>query len=85
MKIRTDFITNSSSSSFIIMKDEITAKELDLIKKYIYSEENTDGWSLKEYPETFNGFTIMDNGAFWEFIRTHNIREDIFEFIDDWM
>lgn len=77
MKIRNGFVSNSSSSSFIINKNNLTADEEKLILDYIDSEANDDGWSI-EIDETsglINGWTSMDNGAFETFCHDYRLNK----------
>lgn len=66
MKIRTSFVSNSSSSSFIANIDRLTKKEIKKLLDYEKSDENTDGWQINIDKERglIVGSTLMDNGAF---------------------
>ena len=63
MKIRNGFVSNSSSSSFIIKKESISELQAKALLDYASSEDNWDGWSIYELEEGIRGFTIMDNGS----------------------
>ena len=80
MKIRTGFVSNSSSSSFIILKDNVSNDTLWAIKNYLDSEENEDGWSYTESENELNGFTVMDNGAIFKFLNTTDMPFSAIEF-----
>ena len=70
MKIRIGFVSNSSTASFIITKKDVEEKTIQAIKGYLDSDENSDGWSYTDLDLTLDGFTIMDNGAFHNFLKT---------------
>lgn len=68
MKQRQGFVSNSSSSSFVIRLDDITAKQLKLIqthqikgKKHGIPHAMTDPWTIEVTEETVKGSTWMDN------------------------
>ena len=68
MKIRSGFVSNSSSSSFVAAINRLTDVEVAKLLAYQESDENTDGWTvhLNEDMGLVEGFTIMDNGTFGE-------------------
>ena len=76
MKIRTDFITNSSCASFTISKDDLSPKQIRMIKDHIQASENfiihrgpqtqiynrpEDSWHIEENEKVIWGDTTMDN------------------------
>jgi hypothetical protein len=69
MKTRHGFVSNSSSSSFIIKYDDITAKQLNQIRNYSPAPYDNDGWSINFYDDSVTGFTVMDNGSIGNFFK----------------
>lgn len=70
MKRRIGFVSNSSSSSFILDKRYITADQLEKIKEYIESGcDDNEGWSLSEDEDFVRGYTVMDNGYLYNWMR----------------
>lgn len=50
MKLKTDFVTNSSSSSFMIPKSALTEKQMMMIRDHIH----TANYLTKQYPNNEN-------------------------------
>lgn len=93
MKLRTGFVTNSSSSSFTIAKSNLTADQIDKIKNHIEAAKELkmddsyydkwDKWSITETDYSIHGFTIMDNFNMSKFLRLIGVDGEDVEW-EDW-
>jgi len=85
MKLRTGFVTNSSSSSFTIAKSNLTADQIDKIKNHIEAAKKVgmndfdDLWDIDETNFNINGFTCMNNGDMLKFLRLIGVDRDNIE------
>jgi cytochrome oxidase assembly protein ShyY1 len=68
MKIRTGFVSNSSSSSFVIMKSDITDYQEIMVKNYQKfaplfgcDEYIDDTWFIDDHEDRIELETSMDN------------------------
>ena len=64
MKIRCGFVSNSSSSSFVIKKHYLSQQQIDGIKNHAtcgieYADQ--DYWEITETEDEIQGFTIINN------------------------
>lgn len=96
MKIRTDFVTNSSSSSFIIAKKNLDEDQIRAIKDHKYLGEElgipyslSDSWNIEENKEYICGSTIIDNFDMCSFLHkidipAENIKWVYFDADLDW-
>lgn len=74
MKIRDGFVSNSSSSSFVVAKNAITDEQKQMI--YDHSQEaGDDSWSIHENEYFVSGYTFMDNFNMFDFL-TGKVRID---------
>ncbi len=69
MKVRSGFVSNSSSASFIIDKRYITTDQIEKIKEFNNSKKCWDYWSISEDDEFLRGYTTMDNDYLYEWIK----------------
>ena len=78
MKIRNGFVSNSSSSSFVIPKDKLTEEQIQLIFDHSHEAEkhaeyfdfgnSDDYWSISESEYYISGYCIMDNFDMYEYL-----------------
>lgn len=85
MKLRTGFVTNSSSSSFTIAKSNLTDEQIEKIKNYFEAAKKVgmndfdDLWDIDETNFNINGFTCMNNGDMLKFLRLIGVDRDNIE------
>lgn len=75
MKIRKGFVSNSSSSSFVIDKMYLTDTQMEFIrnaveiaKNYTNIDTYDQPWEIIETDDTISGTTSMDNFDMAEFL-----------------
>jgi hypothetical protein len=88
MKLRTGFVSNSSSSSFIVKKDGLTPSQKYIVENYkeaalkstnAYADE-VDDWSMTEYFNHYEFDTSMDNFSLNGFFESMGISIEKFRY-----
>lgn len=89
MKIREGFVSNSSSSSFIINLNNISKNQLQQIEnhsksksyKTMYGKDKFQCWDIliNKKQNTVRGSTSMDNFDMGEYLDTIGVRSDHIE------
>lgn len=84
MKIRSGFVSNSSSASFVILKSNLTERQLKQIRSApAYAKrlgmdfiEEYENWRVQEDENVILGTTTMDNFCFAEFLTKIGVNWD---------
>lgn len=79
MKTRLGFVSNSSTSSFIIPRQHLSDAQIEMIRDHInigkevgaYSADNDNAWHIAVTEHSISGYTFMDNFDMGHFLTTY--------------
>lgn len=79
MKIRTGFVSNSSSASFVASLTKLSEKDLQTLLAY-NEKEDCDGWNIQvdQHRGLVHGYTSMDNGDLSDYLAENEVDESLF-------
>lgn len=87
MKIRYNFISNSSSASFVVFKQNLKDSTINKVlnPKYFAEQLNKQGfnfypddsWEIEETETYIKGFTVIDNFPMDEYFKALGLKEKI--------
>ena len=79
MKIRHGFVSNSSSSSFVLDKDGMTEEQIQEFRKLVRECDGESGGDTYIYESNahFHGNLSMHNEKIPAFLRKNNLTADI--------
>jgi hypothetical protein len=84
MKIRNGFVSNSSSSSFVIQKTKLTSEQIAKIKNHReYISALCDEWRIRDFSGILFGATNMDNFDMESFLDLIGVSNSDIEWGDD--
>lgn len=75
MKIRNGFVSNSSSSSFVIGLSHLNDEQIGKLMQYTDLRPDGDGWELEMKTDYLKGYTVMDNGDMIQFMNELGISQ----------
>lgn len=81
MKLRTNFVSNSSSASFVIPIDDITPRQKRALLNFNRDKlKGYDWWEIHEdeSADEIRGFTVIDNGDLTKYMDKYKFNIDLY-------